>query len=209
MQKSKLSAFMDGESVDNEVINAISKDKTLQETWSRYHLVRDILRGDTSKVIHMDIAQRVSEALQDEPLPFIKENQPHPKSWYKLPFWKRLQPWFGHITQAGIAAAVSIAVIIGVQSANQETDPPQPTISAFNRFDNFPINTMASPVSYETQAADVQSSADILAYNQRKRITLLQDYELQRRIHAEPVTVQTGEKTSKTIGKIEINLNQD
>lgn len=208
MQKSKLSAFMDGESVDNEVINAISKDKTLQEKWSRYHLVRDILRGDTSKVIYMDIAQRVSEALQDEPLPFIKENQPRPESWHKLSFWKNLRPWFGHIAQAGIAAAVSIAVIIGVQSANQETNPPQPTISAFNRFDNFPINTMASPVSYETQA-DVQSSADILAYNQRKRITLLQDYELQRRIHAEPITVQNGEKNSKPIGKIEINLNQD
>lgn len=208
MQKSKLSAFMDGESVDNEVINAISKDKTLQDTWSRYHLVRDILRGDTSKVIHMDIAQRVSEAIQDEPLPFIKEDQPHPESWYKLPFWKSLQPWFGHIAQAGVAAAVSIAVIIGVQSTNQETDTPQPTISAFNRFDNFPINTMASPVSYETQA-DIQSSADILGYNQRKRITLLQDYELQRRIYAEPSNLQTGEKNSKAFSEKVINLNQD
>ncbi len=207
MQKDNLSALMDGETINNGTIDDISQDKTLQDKWSRYHLVRDILRGDTGKVIHVDIAQRVAETLENEPLHFIKENQPNQSSWYKLPFWKKFQSWIGPLTQAGIAAGVSIAVIVGVQSVNQETDISEPSISTFNRFDNFSINMMASPVSYETNK-DVQNSADTLAYDQRKRITLLQDYELQRRIYAEPITVQTGENI-KAVDEIAINSNQD
>jgi len=46
MQKEKLSALMDGETLDNEVISALSKDATLQQSWESYHLIRDTLRSN-------------------------------------------------------------------------------------------------------------------------------------------------------------------
>lgn len=57
MQKEKLSALMDGETLDSELLNELSHSPEMQETWESYHLIRDTLRGDTSEVIHFDISK--------------------------------------------------------------------------------------------------------------------------------------------------------
>ena len=67
MQKEKLSAFMDGEVLDKELMGSIARDESMKETWQRYHLVRDAMRGDVGEVIHFDIASRVALALENEP----------------------------------------------------------------------------------------------------------------------------------------------
>ena len=51
MQKEKLSAFMDGEVLDKELMGSIARDESMKETWQRYHLVRDAMRGDVGEVI--------------------------------------------------------------------------------------------------------------------------------------------------------------
>ena len=50
MQKEKLSALMDGETLDNELLNELSRSSEMQKTWESYHLIRDTLRGDTAEV---------------------------------------------------------------------------------------------------------------------------------------------------------------
>lgn len=62
MQKEKLSALMDGESFDSELLSSLSQDRTLQQSWQSYHLIRDTLRGDIGQVMHFDIADRVAAA---------------------------------------------------------------------------------------------------------------------------------------------------
>lgn len=93
MQKEKLSALMDGETLDSELLGTLSKDKALQQSWQSYHLIRDTLRGDVGNVLHMDIASRVAEALKNEParlIPIaIPESQPQPHLWQKMPFWQK------------------------------------------------------------------------------------------------------------------------
>lgn len=194
MQKEKLSALMDGELIDNEFISDLSGNKDLQQGWLRYHLVRDTLRGDVNSVMHFDIADRVAAAIALEPAQFVPETQfipeaqPKPETWHTLPFWHKVRPWFAHIGQAGVAAGVSLAVIIGVQNYNQDTDVTQPDLPSFSTFS---IGGMTSPVSYGlNEPEDQQTSSGILAQDQRKRITILQDYELQRRINAEPQYIQ-------------------
>lgn len=61
MQKEKLSALMDGETLDSELLGILSKDKALQQSWQSYHLIRDTLRGDVGNVLHLDIASRVAK----------------------------------------------------------------------------------------------------------------------------------------------------
>ena len=58
MQKEKLSALMDGETLDNELLDELSHSPEMQQTWESYHLIRDSLRGDTSEVLHFDISER-------------------------------------------------------------------------------------------------------------------------------------------------------
>ena len=63
MQKEKLSALMDGETLDNELLDELSHSPEMQQTWESYHLIRDSLRGDTSEVLHFDISPRVMAAI--------------------------------------------------------------------------------------------------------------------------------------------------
>ncbi len=79
MQKEKLSALMDGETLDNELLNELSRSSEMQKPES-YHLIRDT-RGDTAEVLQFDISARVMAAIENEPVrqtaPLIPESQPH------------------------------------------------------------------------------------------------------------------------------------
>lgn len=58
MQKEQLSALMDGETLDSELLNELAHNPEMQKTWESYHLIRDSMRGDTPEVLHFDISSR-------------------------------------------------------------------------------------------------------------------------------------------------------
>ncbi|MBK5143458.1 anti-sigma-E factor RseA [Budviciaceae bacterium BWR-B9] len=210
MQREKLSALMDGESIDNEVINGLSQDRTLQQSWHRYHLIRDTLRGDIGEVVHFDIADKVSAALALEPTlsgvakPVV--SQPHPATWQKMPFWHKVRPWFAQVGQIGVAACVSLAVIVGVQQYNQQGTDSTPDSPVFN---TIPLGGQASPVSFDVATEGAQNTNQQVL-EQRKRINaMLQDYELQRRLHAEQLKIAPRADTSaKTSNSASTGLTQ-
>lgn len=190
MQKEQLSALMDGETLDNEVLSALSEDATLQKNWESYHLIRDTLRGDVGQVMHFDIATSVAAAIKLEPVyntsPLIPEAQPEPERYESMPFWHKMRPWAAQITQVGVAACVSLAVIVGVQHYNQ----PQPgqTQSDSPVFNTLPMMGQASPVSLgvPSESATTTTNATQQVQDSRRRVNaMLQDYELQRRLHSD------------------------
>ncbi|EOU9538825.1 anti-sigma-E factor RseA [Cronobacter dublinensis] len=194
MQKEKLSALMDGEALDSELLSAVENDKALQQTWESYHLIRDTLRGDTGETLHFDISARVMAAIENEPArqvaPLIPESQPAPQQWAKMPFWHKVRPWASQLTQVGMAACVSLAVIVGVQHYNGKPDAAaQPEAPVFN---TLPMMGKASPVSLGVPTADANTTGgQPQVQEQRRRINaMLQDYELQRRLHAEQLQLE-------------------
>lgn len=197
MQKEKLSALMDGEMLDSELLSSLGKDRALQQKWQSYHLIRDTLRGDIGQVMHLDIADRVAAALEKEPVRRVEaeelEAQPQPDSWSRLPFWRKVRPWASQLTQVGVAACVSLAVIVGVQHYNQSTTQSDSFESPV--FNTLPIMGQVSPVSLGVPADSFStgSGQQQLVQEQRKRINaMLQDYELQRRLHAEQLQLERG-----------------
>ncbi|EKZ9490969.1 anti-sigma-E factor RseA [Enterobacter hormaechei] len=189
MQKEKLSALMDGETLDNELLDELSHSPEMQQTWESYHLIRDTLRGDTSEVLHFDISARVMAAIENEPVhqttPLIPEAQPAPHQWQKMPFWHKVRPWASQLTQMGVAACVSLAVVVGVQHYNTQSEAnQQPEAPVFN---TLPMMGKASPVSLGVPAdASASGGQQQQVQEQRRRINaMLQDYELQRRLHSE------------------------
>lgn len=64
MQKEKLSALMDGETLDTELLKELTHDPEMQKLRESYHLIRDSMRGDTADVLHFDISARVMAAIQ-------------------------------------------------------------------------------------------------------------------------------------------------
>lgn len=205
MQKEKLSALMDGETLDSELLGTLSKDKALQQSWQSYHLIRDTLRGDVGNVLHLDIASRVAEALKNEParlIPIaIPESQPQSHLWQKMPFWQKVRPWASQITQVGMAACVSLAVIVGVQQYNQPAQNYlQPESPAFN---TLPMMGKASPVSFGVPAdGSFGTNQQNQVQEQRRRVnmmTQLQDFELQRRLPQTDVLQQPSDSTQAAI----------
>lgn len=189
MQKEQLSALMDGETLDNEVLSALSKDVVLQQNWESYHLIRDTLRGDIGQVIHFDISARVAAAIENEPLNkttrLIPEPQPTPQRYSRMPFWQKMRPWAAQITQVGVAACVSLAVIVGVQYYNQPQNGQSQSDSPV--FNTLPMMGQASPVSLGVPSdSAINSNAPQQVQEQRRRVNaMLQDYELQRRLHSD------------------------
>lgn len=201
MQKEQLSALMDGELIDNVLIGSLSQDRELQHQWYRYHLIRDTLRGDVEKSVHIDVSAHVFAAIEKEEHPLvaiIPEAQPKPEIWHKMPFWQKVKPWFSHVGQAGLAAGVSLAVIVGVQQYSS-TDPIPTEVPTFN---TFAIGSMASPVSYGSAPNVEQSNIQ----DHRRHFAILQDYELQRRLHAEPLDVKEMEQAVSTAPKQNVEL---
>ncbi len=89
-------------------------------------------------------------AIEEEPVrqpaTLIPEAQPAPHQWQKMPFWQKVRPWAAQLTQMGVAACVSLAVIVGVQhynGSNPKTSQ-QPETPVFN---TLPMMGKASPVS--------------------------------------------------------------
>lgn len=197
MQKEQLSALMDGEALDSELLNALSNDKALQARWQSYHLIRDTMRGDVSEVMHFDIAAQVAAAIEKEPVRLIPQAvpdaQPQPHTWQKMPFWHKVRPWASQITQVGVAACVSLAVIVGVQHYNQPEGSASPETPVFNTLPM--MGGKASPVSFGVPGNDATAAnggQQQQLQEQRKRINaILQDYELQRRLHSDQLQLDT------------------
>lgn len=191
MQKEKLSALMDGELLDKELIGSLGKAPELQQTWQRYHLIRDTLRGDVGETLQIDLTERIASALADEPACLVPnailESQPQPSAWQRMPFWHKVRPWVGQLSQMGIAAAVSLTVLLGVQYYNTPSDAvSEPESPVFN---TLPLGGQASPVSFGVPSEGNHAQQQI--QQQRKRINaILQDYELQRRLHAEQLQAE-------------------
>lgn len=190
MQKEKLSALMDGETLDNELLASLSRDTDLQKSWGSYHLIRDTMRGDVGDVLHFDISARVAAAIENEPArnvtTLIPEAQPSPSRWEKMPFWRKTRPWAAQLVQVGVAACVSLAVIVGVQHYNQPAGSATES-SDSPVFNTLPMMGKASPVSLgvPSDAFDTSSSSQQVQEQRRRVNAMLQDYELQRRLHAD------------------------
>ncbi|MCG3758511.1 anti-sigma E factor [Vibrio cincinnatiensis] len=198
--KEKLSAFMDGELVDNVLIQEVEHDSISLETWKNYHLIGDVMRGDAPVQPEWNIAESVALALENEPahtsftradnvadLRLAKLEQ-QPKAEQAR---RQLPAWLTQFGQVAVAACVSFAVILGVQQYGghdsltaQETQLPV--------LQTIPFSGSAEPVSLTRDSVTRQGSSEASMQEQRRRINaLLQDYELQLRLNSENLIPHT------------------
>lgn len=106
--RESLSALMDGESDELElrrVLKALPNDDDAADTWRRYHLARSMMRRERDVDMSVDLSAGVMARLQDEPAPTSKDDSTVTRSAGSVSFARG----------AGVAAAVSLMVITGVQ----------------------------------------------------------------------------------------------
>ncbi|OEE66511.1 anti-sigma E factor [Enterovibrio norvegicus FF-33] len=204
-EKENLSALFDGNEIDQALIEALENDPSAQEAWKSFAVTRDVMRGDAPKNPNWDIAASVAAALDSEPsyglqtsdaqtvdtvvaqnvVP-LHESQPTPQTARKS-----MPSWLQQLTQVGMAAAVSLAVIVGVQQYNGGFDAnttlanSQPPV-----LQTIPLGGSAEPVSLSRDSMQSNPS-EALVMEQRRRVNaMFQDYELQLRLNADEIIDQ-------------------
>ncbi len=103
--RDQISALMDGElgSESNSILQELGKNDEHRRIWTRYHLIRDCLRGKLPEHIDLGIAARVREAIQSEPSILAPS---HTTNF--------LKPVLGF----AIAASVAVIAILAIQQTN-------------------------------------------------------------------------------------------
>jgi sigma-E factor negative regulatory protein RseA len=189
--KEQISALMDGDLSDAEVLNELEMDSDLQDTWGRYHLIGDAMRGDLPVNLQLDLSDSIMAALEDEPTilapkpvetaPVLQPAvAPVKTDSNVVPLFRRVGQQLG---QYAIAASVAAAVIFGVQQyQGQDGFPANPVLNTI------PIGGGAAPVSVHYPQQDgararQQGLTEQQMQEQRERINaFLRDHQLQQRL---------------------------
>jgi sigma-E factor negative regulatory protein RseA len=186
-QQEKLSAFLDGEGHDSDVINGLTSDAELADKWKRYHLIRDCMRNEMTSDLNFDISAQVASKLEGE-LPIVA---PKP-SWKELPVVASVIPLVKQSGQLAVAACVTAVMIFSYQSYNQPEES-QPFLTAPT---NGPLGGLA-PVSLSSSNGVNRDDMARLLEQQRQINALIEDHQRQIRLknagNAESNQVKTTE----------------
>ncbi|MEQ5801868.1 sigma-E factor negative regulatory protein [Halomonas sp. H10-9-1] len=109
--RESLSALMDNEGDELElrrVLKSLDDEPDAAEAWRRYHLMRSLMRRETEVDVSVDLSAGILARLESEPAPVLDAGTAPAARRRALPFAR----------SAGIAAAVSLMVISGVQFYN-------------------------------------------------------------------------------------------
>ncbi|WP_163576539.1 sigma-E factor negative regulatory protein [Halomonas faecis] len=107
--RESLSALMDSEGDDLELrraLKSLEDEPDAAEAWRRYHLMRSLLRRDHDIDVSTDLSAGILARLEEEPVPARQAHAASPRRSIPL------------ARGAGVAAAVTLMVISGVQFYN-------------------------------------------------------------------------------------------
>ena len=192
MQKELLSAYMDGEQVDVAFTKELCNDESLRQSWATYHVARAVIRKESEVILGADFTTRMEALIENEEIEKVAltESQPTVKETQRLPFMRKFKSFFAPVAQIAVAASVCLVAVLGVQSFNAKTDvsnsPETPVLQTL------PFNNAVQEVSYNAPTKDVATS-DQLEQKSRRIGAMLQNYELQRRIHADTLNVDANQ----------------
>lgn len=183
MKKEDLSSFMD-DALENadDFVSTLSSDKEMQKRWHRYHIARQVMQNKLPVLLIPEaVSTAIAAAIEDMPIDQSVSVVSVPKEWLFLP---NFTIFFTKVSQLGIAAAVALAVIVGVQyGTNKESNSGQVT-----SFNTMPIGVNLSPVGglnpVMTSVDDTISDHKMSRKEYENIYLLLQEHELQKRLNA-------------------------
>jgi sigma-E factor negative regulatory protein RseA len=157
-----LSAFVDEEVSKMEVrrlCKGLLSDKRELARWTRYYLMRDVLRGNLPAMIDMNFATNVMVRIGMDPLNVEVRQRVLTDRW--------LKPAAGF----GLAASVALAAVIGFQSLTNTSSTP-------------PAVTQVAQIPVPAQQTFGKVSLNGARADQFSGNTLVQSPEIAARLHS-------------------------
>jgi sigma-E factor negative regulatory protein RseA len=122
--REQVSAFLDGELPNSEtelLLKRLTRDEELRESFGRYALIGESLRGGTSARLSHGFHARVNRAIDGEPQ---VANIQIPSA--------RLQHWWRPFAGAAVAAGVAAVAVLALQQRAVAPTMPAPPMTAQN-----------------------------------------------------------------------------
>ena len=167
-----LSSLIDNELDEKTVINEILEDADLQQQFSRYQLMGDVMRDESSGFdLRMDVTDSVMAAIANE----VQEDKVVSLDSKVKPA-NNVVPFMKRFGQYAIAASVAGVVVVSSLMVNQNSVTDPSTTPVLN---TVPFGGAATPVSL--QVAPSSTKDEIKEQNERLE-ALLKDHQLQLQI---------------------------
>ncbi|CEP36540.1 MULTISPECIES: sigma-E factor negative regulatory protein [unclassified Halomonas] len=144
--RESLSVLMDGESDELElrrVLKALPNDDDAADTWRRYHLARSMMQREQGVDVSVDLSAGIMARLRDETAPMMQDAEPVAHRAGGISFARG----------AGVAAAVSLMVITGVQFFGNDSSVRQGSSDIATTASGSNGATQVQPVSLASQSA--------------------------------------------------------
>ena len=183
-----VSSIVDSYQQTDELFDEILNDSHLSATWQRYHLMGDVMRGETSDVINLDLSSNIASAIADEPTILAPRANNNLAEKFKAKVFQFAKP-FG---QMAIAASAAGLMVMGVQQNTADNDVVLPASQVVK---TMPFGGIAEPVSLNFQQTSRTSEKQAFVEQQRRFQALLSDH--QQQIKLSSVDVNTTPQQDK------------
>ncbi len=191
-----VSELLDGHDIDAELIEDIKQDDKLCDSWSRYHLIGDVMRGETADFIDLDLSDEIASAIAAEPTLLVPQPTPSIKERVQAKVVKLVRP----VGQFAIAASAAGLMILGVQQGNVVQDEGQ--IQPTQVFQPLPLGGVADPVSYNYSAQSIPNQKQSMIDHQQRLQAILQDHKKQIKLNN---TINLENQTDASVEQDEVN----
>ena len=149
----QVSALLDNELSDQEassVLAKISQNQELRQKWERYHMIGDVMRGESINIEASAISERVKQQIDLEPAIISIPEKSRSKTWKSN--------WIKPAAGAALAASVATVVVLNapgfigtsetaqpLTAANINTPPPKQfvTVANVNKVVPAPVSTQS------------------------------------------------------------------
>lgn len=162
----------------DEQLDQLIADKELSDTWDRYHLIGDVMRDEIPQQIHLDLSDKIAQAITKEPTILAPKASTQIINKVKDNVVKFIKP-FGQIA---IAASAAGLMILGVQQNVADND----TLAPAQAFQTVPFGGVADPVSFNYQDNSRKAQQQAFVEQQRRFQALLSDHQQQLKFASVP-----------------------
>ena len=167
-----VSSVVDNYQANDELFEELLNDSELSATWGRYHLMGDVMRGENSDVINLELSSQIAAAIADEPTILAPRTANNFTSKVKAKVVQFAKP-FG---QMAIAASAAGLMVMGVQQNAADSNDALPITQVVKPM---PLGGIAEPVSLNFQPNSRTSEKQAFVEQQRRFQALLSDHQQQ------------------------------
>jgi len=157
-KEEQLSAYMDdelGADSADRLFRSMQEDDALREKWARYHLVRDIVKRETSANLTHNLAERVSMVIDNEPVILA------PRQLGRKP----VSAFARQVAGLAVAASITAITILTIQEVNKETQPVENQVTVAKSGNTW-IRAAGTHWNVDEPSIESQLNAYIVKHNE-------------------------------------------